>query len=651
MEKRPLSDPHTYNDKFLNALADAFRLQEHILNSTDIAIFSVSTDGIITSFNRAAEGLLGYNANDLIGKANAITFHESDEVLRRARTHSGSKPRNEPSFDHLAKMIAAKGGSYRDEWTLIRKDGSRFHAQLSLSTLRDDQNKIVGYIGIPVDISALKKSTEEARVNEQKFRILAENLPGAIYLCEKEPPYRMLFVNDYIEKITGYPAEEFLRGDIHIGQLYHPEDEIAVNQEVQRCLSERIRFQLQYRLRHKSGEYRWIEEVGVGVFEDSEVTMLEGFLSDITAQKVAEETLRKMVNENSVVFNNAVSLNVIAGFDGSFKRVSTSWSTFTGWTEEELTSTPYIKFVHSHDKAATLQAMQYLKEGHKLFTFENRFRCKDGSYRWFLWGCEPDLRSQIIYCSAVDITERKKSEEKLINSKKDLESIAMKLQEQNRQLDEFAHIISHNLRSPVGNIQALINLLDTNSTMEDYKVIFEKLKNVAKNLGETMNDLMDTLKVKTQTDVERVEIRFKEMLDKVVQSLEGELIVAEASVTFDFNKAPVINYSRAYMESIFQNLLSNAIKYRSQDRKPIVHFESDVVNNGIELRVTDNGQGIDLEKFGDKLFGLHRTFHSHDQARGVGLFLTKTQIESLGGNISAESEVGQGTTFIIRFGN
>src|SRR5690606_160788 len=183
------------------------------------------------------------------------------------------------------------------------------------------------------------------------------------------------------------------------------------------------------------------------------------------------------------------------------------------------------------------------------------------------------------------------------------------------------------------------------------KVIFEKLKNVAKNLGETMNDLMDTLKVKTQTDVERVEIRFKEMLDKVVQSLEGELIVAEASVTFDFNKAPVINYSRAYMESIFQNLLSNAIKYRSQDRKPIVHFESDVVNNGIELRVTDNGQGIDLEKFGDKLFGLHRTFHSHDQARGVGLFLTKTQIESLGGNISAESEVGQGTTFIIRFGN
>src|SRR5690606_4080982 len=99
MEKRPLSDPHTYNDKFLNALADAFRLQEHILNSTDIAIFSVSTDGIITSFNRAAEGLLGYNANDLIGKANAITFHESDEVLRRARTHSGSKPRNEPSFD------------------------------------------------------------------------------------------------------------------------------------------------------------------------------------------------------------------------------------------------------------------------------------------------------------------------------------------------------------------------------------------------------------------------------------------------------------------------------------------------------------------------------------------------------------------------
>jgi signal transduction histidine kinase len=202
----------------------------------------------------------------------------------------------------------------------------------------------------------------------------------------------------------------------------------------------------------------------------------------------------------------------------------------------------------------------------------------------------------------------------------------------------------------VGNIQALINLVGEQSSIQEYKVIFDKLKNVAKNLGATMNDLMDTLKVKTQTDVARVENRFKDLLDKVVQSLEGELITAEAAVTFDFNKAPIIHYPKAYLESIFQNLLSNAIKYRSSERKAAIHLESLVRNNSIELRVTDNGLGIDLEKFGDKLFGLHRTFHSHHEARGVGLFLIKTQIDSMGGSIAAESEVGKGTTFIIRFG-
>jgi signal transduction histidine kinase len=180
-------------------------------------------------------------------------------------------------------------------------------------------------------------------------------------------------------------------------------------------------------------------------------------------------------------------------------------------------------------------------------------------------------------------------------------------------------------------------------------LIFDKLKNVSKNLGETMNELMDTLKAKTHPDVDLTEIRFKEVLDKVVQSLEGELIVAQASVTFDFNDAPSIPYSKPYLESIFQNLLTNSIKYKSPDRKPAIHFRSQLTDNHLELQVTDNGQGIDMEQFGDKLFGLHKTFHKHQEARGVGLFLVKTQIEALGGKITVTSEVDKGTTFVIRF--
>ena len=91
------------------------------------------------------------------------------------------------------------------------------------------------------------------------------------------------------------------------------------------------------------------------------------------------------------------------------------------------------------------------------------------------------------------------------------------------------------------------------------------------------------------------------------------------------------------------------MKYRASDRKPLIHFETRTTNDSIELRVSDNGLGMDMERFGDKLFGLHKTFHDHDQARGVGLFLIKTQIETMGGSVHAESEVGKGSVFIIHF--
>lgn len=651
MEKRTIPNNYTQNDNFLNALAEAFRLQEAILNTTDLAILSVTPEGIINSFNKTAENLLGYKAEEVIGNSSPLILHDLDEVIKRSQELSKELGQViEPVFDVFTIKPRISKTTYREEWTFTRKDGSSFPGLLSISALRDEQDTITGYIELISDISERKKSDERALASEQKFKLLAENIPGAIYLCNHPAPYTIIYINDQIEKITGYPASDFFTGKMNITQLIHPEDTEIIQKQVSKAVEENKRFDLRYRLQHRSGEWRWIDEVGIAVLVDGKPTMLEGFLSDITSQMEAEEKLQKIVSENLRVFNSSVNLNVVSGFDGYFKRVSLSWTNVTGWSEIELLSKPYIQFVHPDDVESTLKTMDYIFQGNNLHTFENRYRCKDGSYRWLLWSSACDLDYQVVYASAIDITERKKSEEELLNSKKNIEAIAVKLQEQNRQLDEFAHIISHNLRSPVGNIQALVNLLNDKSSIEEYKVIFDKLKNVAKNLGGTMNDLMDTLKFKTQTDVERVEIRFKELLDKVVQSLEGELIVAEASVTFDFNQAPSILYPKVYLESIFQNLLSNALKYRSPERKAEIHFESRVRTNNIELRVTDNGQGIDMEKFGDKLFGLHKTFHSHKEARGVGLFLIKTQIESMGGFITAESEVGKGTTFVIRFG-
>ena len=120
-------------------------------------------------------------------------------------------------------------------------------------------------------------------------------------------------------------------------------------------------------------------------------------------------------------------------------------------------------------------------------------------------------------------------------------------------------------------------------------------------------------------------------------------------ITSDFSKIPTIQYHKTYLESIFLNLITNAIKYRSPERDPVIHLKTDIINDRIRLSFTDNGLGIDLGKHGHKLFGLNKTFHRHPDAKGVGLYLTKIQVETMGGHIYAESEVGKGTVFTIIF--
>jgi PAS domain S-box-containing protein len=459
----------------------------------------------------------------------------------------------------------------------------------------------------------------------------------------------MLYLNQKVELLTGYTHDKFISGAMNFVQLYHPDDAAGIIEKVDKALETQTNFQLSYRIKHKSGEWRWVEEVGTGVYHNDTLLFLEGFITDITHQQLAEEKLQKIAEENYRLFNNAVNLTAIAGYDGYFKRINNSWTKLLGWSEEEMLAIPLINFVHPDDVETTKKASRFISRGNNLESFENRYRCKDGSYRWLLWASASDAANQRIYATAIDITERKKNEEELLRSKQNLEIAAENLMKQNRLLDEFAHIISHNFRSPIGNIQALIGLLNKYSSVEDYSMVFDKLKNLSKNLGETMNELMDTLKVKANTDIEKVEIRFKDLLDKVIQSLEGEMIHAGATITYDFNAAPKVLFAKAYLESIFQNLLTNAIKYRSPNRVPEIRIVSSVKNGKIQLRVSDNGLGIDLKKFGDKLFGLHKTFHEHKEAKGVGLFLTKTQIETLNGTIDVESEVDKGTTFIVTF--
>lgn len=232
-------------------------------------------------------------------------------------------------------------------------------------------------------------------------------------------------------------------------------------------------------------------------------------------------------------------------------------------------------------------------------------------------------------------------------AKSELEILTNQLQKYNAKLLNFSHITSHDLRSPVSNLNSLLQLYKESTGKEDKEMLFDSFETVIHHLTSTLNHLVETLKIQEDTSKIFEPIKFEDIFIKTVETLSGHIRETSAIITRDFSKAEKIEYRKSYIESIMLNLLTNAIKYRSPNRTPVIHLQTEHIKNQVLLTVRDNGLGIDLKKHGNKLFGLNKTFHRHNEAKGVGLYITKTQIESLGGTISAESVVDEGTTFRI----
>ena len=223
------------------------------------------------------------------------------------------------------------------------------------------------------------------------------------------------------------------------------------------------------------------------------------------------------------------------------------------------------------------------------------------------------------------------------------------LSQKNKQLSDFAQITAHNLRAPIGNLIFLSNFYKEAEDPAEKQELFGKVETVVGHLDETIRILVDSLRIQNQLNLTYIHIDFEKVLSATEDILAGEIMETGAIITSDFSEAPFIDYHRVYMDSIFLNLIGNAMKYKAEDRAPKIHVKTKTIADGIQLLVSDNGLGIDLERQGKKVFGLHQTFHRHEDAKGIGLFMTKNQIESLGGTIEVESEPNKGSTFIVTF--
>lgn len=243
--------------------------------------------------------------------------------------------------------------------------------------------------------------------------------------------------------------------------------------------------------------------------------------------------------------------------------------------------------------------------------------------------------------NTVDITE-------ISTLQKNLKKSEEKLSIQNARLTNFAHITSHNLRAPVSTLSALLNLYKM-SNEEERKEIIDNFEKVIYHMSDTLNTMIDVLRINEGSKIEpKQEVAFQKSFDKTIQMLSGFIIESHATITCDF-KVPTVVFNKEYLDSVMINLISNAIKYKHSERFPIIHVATELYQDKVCLTISDNGLGIDLKRHGDKIFGLNKTFHRHPEAKGVGLYIVRNQVESMNGTISLESEENVGSVFKIIF--
>lgn len=238
--------------------------------------------------------------------------------------------------------------------------------------------------------------------------------------------------------------------------------------------------------------------------------------------------------------------------------------------------------------------------------------------------------------------------DRLVRKSQEAEQHARIIETQKDRLVDFAHIVSHNLRSHASNLQLTLETFDTALDPADITVFKECLKDISAHLNKTLSHLNTVVTTHTvEHHFERVSLQ--QELEVVLYSFRAEIKEKKVAVHVDFSAFDSLLYVQNYMRSILTNLISNAIRYKSPDRDCVINIRTKKILDKQLLIVTDNGSGINLEKHRDKVFKMYKTFHNNHDARGLGLFVVKNQVESLNGDISVKSELNKGTSFTIRF--
>jgi PAS domain S-box-containing protein len=363
-----------------------------------------------------------------------------------------------------------------------------------------------------------------------------------------------------------------------------------------------------------------------------------------------EKRVRERTEELDRFFSLSLDLLCIADGEGRFRRVNPAWQDTLGWTVEDMTSAPYIELVHPDDRAATIGESSKLLHGGVTVKFENRFRCRDGTYRWLSWKAAAFPERGLIYAAARDVTARKEAARELERQAGELQAARAEADRANLAKSEFLSRMSHELRTPLNAVLGFAQVLEMDKLREEQTEAVHQIIRGGKHLLALINEVIDISRIETgRLSLSTETVAVDEVVDSAISLVRP--LATERGITVHVNSQGLeraVRADRQRLSQILLNLLANAVKYNKQDGRVVVSCEQ-VDGDRCRIKVADTGAGIPASKL-ELLFqpferlGTERT---GVEGTGLGLALSRALAQAMNGTLGVDSVVDRGSTFWV----
>ncbi|GAA4071299.1 PAS domain-containing sensor histidine kinase [Flavobacterium cheonanense] len=500
-------------------------------------------------------------------------------------------------------------------------------------------------------ITNLKRINKDLYESNERYDIVAKATSDTIW--DWDIKTGGFIWNKGIQGVFGYKKEDVGDNLQWWFEKIHPEDSLKMSVKLYSFIEQKTeKWQDYYRFMCADGTYKYVFDRGFLVMDDDRnVIRMIGAIQDITKQKEEEQRLKLL----ETVITQTKDTVIITETSNTEKEqpkivfVNPAFSKMTGYKSKEVIGKNATILMNKFSVRNDIKKLAEVIKKKEEFTFEALNKRKNGEQYWVNLTMIPITNKDNQHSHWISI-QRDISVEK--EREKEREHLISELTQNNKDLKQFSYITSHNLRAPLSNLTGLLNLVeDIPIENQELKEIISGFSKSTHQLNETINDLVNVIIIKDSPSIQKEGIVIKDVFENVFNQLSFLIGVKKPIIKMDLNKDQIVYLNKSYIESILLNLMSNSLRYCDPIRQLKISIASKKVGNETIITFKDNGIGIDLERNKDKVFGLYQRFHDYPDSKGLGLYLVKSQVESMGGTISIDSTVGVGTTFTIIFKN